>query len=170
MARIISTYTKKKNSRHHVLNFALTHSVNGVVEWLVLRFFEAFKILNRSAIQFLKKELFSQEGHAYKSKDHKIIVYLLYMRNEYIAHRINNIHQDSGTFKKVNEEYGTIFDFLNGIMDLIEEKIEDLECLNVFEGIKNLPSSCPVVKEFTENELKQLIEVANALVADKKTN
>lgn len=163
MARIIYVYPQKKESRHPVINFALQHAETAIIEWLILRFAEAFQILNCASIKFLSKGLFVKDGRAYKSKDHKTIPFLFRMRDEYIAHRIMHVLNDSDTFKKVEGEYKDIFNFLDEVMSLIETIINSLEKKNIYKGVENLSAGAPVVKEFTKHDLEQLIETANAL-------
>lgn len=164
LAQTLAKYPNKNESKHPVLNFAFTHAQTGIVEWLILRFSEAIiDFLEPASKQLLNEPLFTRAGRKCESKT-KEIKYVLNLRNEYIAHRMVNLDKNSALQKKVIEEYGDIYNFLRSTIDILKGLLSKLEEKGLYNEVDNLSDSYGEVKEFTNQDIDDLVKLANSLI------
>ena len=68
-------------------------------------------------------------------------------------------------FEEMKRRYSNAFDFLDAVLDKIELVIDELEGSGLFEPREGLVAGYDVVRRFTDDELRALIEAANSILA-----
>jgi hypothetical protein len=163
LAAKIGYYPEAHESRHRVLNFAFRHAPTAVITFAVLRLSEALKLqLENASLALLGRSLWVGRGRDKRLVDPDF-QRLDELRNTLVAHGIKLRVWGEATIQEVKEEHGTVIALLLATLAKLHALLDELKSAGLFRDRPDLAATFTLADEFTDEDLRQLIEAADRL-------
>lgn len=164
LAETIATYPDSKDSAHPVINFAFARAGPAVIENTLLRMAEALDpYLERAFKNEFQRSLFVGSGRRRRPVS-DILDLLLRLRSQMVAHRVKLGGLNGPAWAEVTSSFGSIWRFVEAVLDEIEGLLLDLEEAGAFESMAGQTVSIRQYSEFAQEDVRAVVEAANALV------
>ena len=169
LAETIATYPDNRESAHPVVNFAFARTGPAAIENLLLRMAEAVDhYLERAYQRQLARSLLTGKGRKRRPVSENLDL-LLRLRSEIVAHRVK-LRGFSGTaWTELHTRFQSIWRFLEAVLNEVEGLLDELDLSGLFRPLAGQVIKVRHYQEFTQADVKAVVECANALIREKST-